>query len=273
MKKSLRDEAVADRVLKSWNRSHSCYSKVPTRAGEKTSWISVSGAPPLQNRYWRPQKGPSSPKCSANTGECPSRTTLISRYSSFRAWLRLTQMGLLGSCRSRVAASTFHHDVACTRALPPSSMFRRSTSRCKRGCSNSATARGSWLSSLGTGSILRQSTVTEEPVSSCRWRVTDPSLSSSNRHSGCSRARGDDSSSASASLPSHTMSLRLRHAASECTWADLEACSCRSGWPAGSGDACVASTTEAGRCCLLDNALYLPLGLPSVLLEQDRRCE
>ena len=30
-------------------------------AGEKTSWMSVSGRPLFQKMYWRPQKGPGWP--------------------------------------------------------------------------------------------------------------------------------------------------------------------------------------------------------------------
>jgi len=40
------------------------------RAGENTSWMSVSGRRPCQNTYWRPQYGPECPKC-LRRGSCP----------------------------------------------------------------------------------------------------------------------------------------------------------------------------------------------------------
>jgi hypothetical protein len=69
----------------------------------------------------------SSPRCCSSAAELPSCTVWISRYSSLCACVRLTQIGWLGSRRLLLAAVAFHHDVACTKALPSASLCRNST--------------------------------------------------------------------------------------------------------------------------------------------------
>jgi len=140
------------------------------------------------------------------------------------------------------------------------------TSRCSSGCASASTAGGSSADSSTAGAMARQSTRTAEPVSSCRCLVTEPSLSSSSRHSGCSRDSGAALCSASCVQTSESVSLGLfwslvggastRHIASlhfptSCTCSLpsqtmlLRACHCCCGlWI---GEAARAATCRRGR--------------------------